>query len=191
MAAISRRCAEPRHTGWVSRGRLRIYLGVAAGVGTTYAMLDEALRRQNRGTLVVVGCVDTHGRAHTRERLVQLCDPARAPHELDVEAVLAQLPQVVLVDELAHHNPPGAARPSRWQDVEVLLDAGVDVISTLTVQHIGSLVDPVREIVGAVPSETVPDDFLMRARIRSSWSTSRRMPFGGESPTATCSARTN
>ncbi len=139
-----------------------MYLGAAAGVGTTCAMLDEAIRRQGRGTDVMIGCVRTHGRPFTEARLSQLgCDGA-PPDELDVDSVLAARPAVVLVDELARSNPPSAPRSRRWQDVDVLLDAGIDVITTVTVQHIGSLADPVRDIVGRAPEDTVPDEFLGR-----------------------------
>ena len=145
-----------------TRGRLRVYLGAAAGVGTTYAMLDEAIRRQDRGTTVTVGCVRTHGRRFTEERLARLTRGAGAPERLDVDAIVAARPDVALVDELAHRNPPGAAREHRWQDVEVLLDHGIDVITTLSVQHIDSLADTVREITGRVPDELVPDELLGR-----------------------------
>lgn len=141
---------------------MRVYLGAAAGVGTTYAMLDEGLRRRARGTVVHVGCVRTHGRVHTSERVDQLTGGRPAPDVLDVDAVLVAAPAVVLVDELAYRNPQGAARPFRWDDVELLLDAGIDVITTLTVQHIDSLADTVREIVGRVPDPLVPDEFLGR-----------------------------
>lgn len=141
---------------------MRVYLGAAAGVGTTYAMLDEALRRQARGTRVEIGCVDAHGRAHTAERLARLTGGTPSPAQLDVDAVVAARPDVVVVDELAHRNPPGSPREHRWQDVEVLLAHGIDVITTLTVQHIDSLADAVRDIVGRVPDELVPDEFLGR-----------------------------
>ncbi|MFN8024266.1 MAG: DUF4118 domain-containing protein [Acidimicrobiales bacterium] len=144
------------------RGRLRVYLGAAAGVGTTYAMLDEAIRREARGTSVMVGCVVTHGRRFTEERLARLTHGSSAPERLDVDAIVAARPDVVLVDELAHRNPAGAAREHRWQDVEVLLDHGIDVITTLSVQHIDSLADTVREITGRVPDELVPDELLGR-----------------------------
>ena len=142
-----------------------MYLGAAAGVGTTCAMLDEAIRRQGRGTDVMVGCVRTHGRPFTEDRLDRLGRLGSAgglSDELDVDAVLAAGPSVVLIDELARRNPPTAPRPHRWQDVDVLLDAGIDVITTVTVQQIGSLADPVRDIVGRAPEDTVPDEFLGR-----------------------------
>ncbi len=142
---------------------MRVYLGVAAGVGTTYAMLDEALRRQDRGTKVLVGCVHTHCRPVTKRLVGQLIGPLDAPEILDVDAVLVARPDVVLVDDLAYANPGNASRPHRWQDVEAILEAGIDVITTLTVQHIDSLSDPVREIVGRAPQDLVPDSFLGRA----------------------------
>ncbi len=139
-----------------------MYLGAAAGVGTTYAMLDEAVRRRGRGTDVMIGCVRTHGRSVILARLAQLGAESATSDELDVAAVLAARPGVVLVDELAHRNPASSAREHRWQDVDVLLDAGIDVITTITVQQIDSLADPVRDIVGRVPDELVPDEFLVR-----------------------------
>ena len=160
---MARGSASPRQTGAVKRGQLRVYLGVAAGVGTTCAMLDEAIRRRDRGTDVLVGCVVTHGRPLTDARLAQLTTPRSAPTNLDVEAVIAARPDVVLVDELAHDNHPGAPRRHRWQDVDTLLAAGIDVITTLTVQHIDSLQDPVRDITGARRPVTVPDHFLVSA----------------------------
>ncbi len=139
-----------------------MYLGAAAGVGTTYAMLDEALRRQSRGADVMIGCVLTHGRSVIEARLAQLGAPSACPLDLDVAAVLAARPSVVLVDQLAHRNPEASPRQHRWQDVDALLDAGIDVITTLTVQQIDSLADPVRDIVGRVPDALVPDEFLIR-----------------------------
>ncbi len=139
-----------------------MYLGAAAGVGTTYAMLDEALRRQSRGADVMIGCVLTHGRSVIEARLAQLGAPSACPLDLDVAAVLAARPSVVLVDQLAHRNPTESVREHRWQDVDALLDAGIDVITTLTVQQIDSLADPGREIVGRVPDALVPDEFLIR-----------------------------
>lgn len=149
------------HTGRVERaGIVRVYLGAAAGVGTTYAMLDEAYRRSERGTDVLVGCIDTHDRPRTIDRLRLLVgDVATVPAHLDVSAILARRPDVVLVDDLAGTDADGRAR---WRSVEVLTAAGIDVIATLTVQHIESLSDPVRTIVGHAPTSTVPDEFLSR-----------------------------
>ncbi|MBO0806783.1 MAG: sensor histidine kinase KdpD [Actinobacteria bacterium] len=147
------------------RGRLRIYLGAAAGVGKTYAMLGEGHRRAERGTDVVVGFVETHGRAHTAELLkgLEIVPRARLPYrgtffeEMDLDAVLARRPQVALVDELAHTSVPGARNPKRWQDVQELLAAGIDVISTVNIQHLESLNDVVERITGVTQRETVPD----------------------------------
>src|SRR6476620_5917724 len=159
----------------MGRGSLRIYLGAAPGVGKTVAMLDEAHRRLERGTDVVVGYVESHGRAHT-EALVeglevlprrQVTHREASLTELDVAAVLARRPQVVLVDELAHTNvgdgtdAPG--HPKRWQDVEQILDAGIDVISTVNIQHLESLNDVVFAITGVRQQETVPDEVVRRA----------------------------
>ena len=154
--------ATPHSGDARERGQLRVYLGAAAGVGTTFALLDEGIRRAARGTSVMVGCLHTHGRRVTTDRLRELTGSETAPEVLDVDRVLAQHPEVVLVDELAHRNPRGSAREHRWQDVEVLLDAGITVVTTLSVQHIDSLADTVRNILGRVPEDLVPDEFLGR-----------------------------
>ena len=154
-----------------TRGELRIYLGAAPGVGKTYAMLGEAHRRAERGTDVVVGLVETHGRAKTAELIEGLeVVPRRTASyrgveltELDVDAVLARAPQVVLVDELAHTNAPGSRHAKRWQDVEELLDAGITVLTTVNVQHLESLNDVVERITGVRQQETVPDEVVRRA----------------------------
>ncbi|MGN0064721.1 MAG: ATP-binding protein [Nocardioides sp.] len=153
------------------RGRLTVYLGMAPGVGKTYAMLDEAHRRVARGTDVVVGVVETHGRTKTEEHLAGLeVVPRRTlTHrgveftELDTEAVLARAPQVVLVDELAHTNVPGSPRERRADDVEILLAAGIDVITTVNIQHLESLNDTVEQITGVRQRETVPDPVVRDA----------------------------
>jgi two-component system sensor histidine kinase KdpD len=153
------------------RGELRIYLGAAPGVGKTFAMLGEAHRRRERGTDVVVGLVETHGRARTAELLAGLDEVPRrnVRHrgldlaEMDLDALLARRPEVAVVDELAHTNAPGSRNAKRWQDVEELLDAGVDVLSTLNVQHLESLNDVVRRITGVPQRETVPDAVVRRA----------------------------
>jgi two-component system, OmpR family, sensor histidine kinase KdpD len=150
------------------RGRLRLYLGAAPGVGKTYAMLAEAHRRIERGTDVVVGYVETHGRTHTAALLdgLEVLPRRTVRHrgadftELDVDAVLARRPRVVLVDELAHSVVPAG---KRWQDVETVLAAGIDVVSTVNVQHLESLNDVVREITGVPQRETVPDEVVRRA----------------------------
>lgn len=153
------------------RGSLRVYLGAAPGVGKTVAMLSEGVRRRGRGTDVVVGVVEDHGRAFTAAAAGDLPVIARraVSHrgieltEMDTDAVLARAPQVVLVDELAHTNAPGSARAKRWQDVQVLLDAGIDVITTVNVQHLESVNDVVAAITGVAQQETVPDELVRSA----------------------------
>jgi two-component system sensor histidine kinase KdpD len=152
----------------MSRGELRIYLGAAPGVGKTYAMLDEGFRRRGRGTDVVIGVVETHGRPHTIDQVRDLeVVPGRTitsggeqAEEMDVAAVLARRPDVALVDDLAHRNAPGGRNEKRWQDVEELLAAGISVISTVNVQHIESLNDVITGITGIEQRETVPDRVL-------------------------------
>src|SRR5215475_13427696 len=135
------------HAAPARRGQLRIYLGAAAGVGKTFAMLGEGHRRLSRGADVVVGFVETHGRRRTSEQMVGLEVMPRARisyrdtsfDEMDVDAVLARHPQIALVDELAHTNVPGSRNAKRWQDVDELLNAGIDVITTVNIQHLESL----------------------------------------------------
>ncbi|MFI6423907.1 DUF4118 domain-containing protein [Promicromonospora sp. NPDC050880] len=153
------------------RGRLTVYFGSAPGVGKTYAMLDEAQRRADRGTDVVVGLVETHGRAATVAKIgdLEMIPRRLVEHrgvtltELDVPAVLDRDPEVVLVDELAHTNAPGSPHPKRWQDVHDLLDAGIDVVTTVNVQHLESLNDDVEAITGVRQRETVPDQVVRDA----------------------------
>jgi len=155
----------------MARGQLRIYLGAAPGVGKTFAMLEEAHRRLGRGTDVVVGFVETHGRRHTAQMLDGLeVVPRRTMAyrgarftEMDVDAVLARNPQVAVVDELAHTNVPGSRNEKRWQDVHELLDAGITVLSTVNIQHLESLNDVVEQITGIVQRETVPDGVVRGA----------------------------
>ncbi|MEV7339187.1 sensor histidine kinase KdpD [Streptomyces sp. NPDC093544] len=155
----------------MGRGRLRIYLGAAPGVGKTYAMLSEAHRRVERGTDCVVAFVEHHRRARTEVMLHGLEQVPRKEleyrgtvfSEMDVDAVLARHPQVALVDELAHTNVPGSRNAKRWQDVEELLAAGVDVVSTVNIQHLESLGDVVESITGVRQRETVPDEVVRRA----------------------------
>ena len=155
----------------MARGRLRIYLGAAPGVGKTVAMLDEGRRRMARGTDVVVGLVETHGREHTAEMVegLELLPRARLEHrgasfeEMDLDGLLTRCPSVALVDELAHTNVPGSRHEKRWQDIDELLDAGIDVISTVNIQHLESLNDVVESITGVVQRETVPDEVVRRA----------------------------
>jgi two-component system sensor histidine kinase KdpD len=154
-----------------ARGRLRVYLGMAPGVGKTYRMLEEGHRRRARGTDLVVGFVEAHGRPRTLELLEGLEVVPRTQveyrgivvEEMDTQAVIARRPTVVLVDELAHTNVPGATREKRWQDVEVIRDAGIHVVSTLNVQHLESVADAVATITGAPVHERLPDDVLLRA----------------------------
>ncbi|MCW2522777.1 MAG: osmosensitive channel signal transduction histidine kinase [Frankiales bacterium] len=149
----------------VQRGRLRVYLGAAPGVGKTFRMLDEGHRRLARGTDVVVAFVETHGRPHTAEQLTGLPVVPRLRmryrdaefEEMDLAAVLDRHPELALVDELAHTNVPGSVYDKRWQAVQVLLEAGIDVISTVNVQHLESLNDVVEAITGVPQRETVPD----------------------------------
>ncbi|MCW2913087.1 MAG: histidine kinase [Actinomycetia bacterium] len=153
------------------RGRLRVYLGAAPGVGKTYAMLGEGRRRLDRGTDVVIGYLETHGRSRTAEMAEGLeVVPRRTMTyrgatftELDTDAVIARAPRVALVDELAHTNVPGSRYSKRWQDIEELLDAGIDVISTVNIQHLDSVNDVVQQITGVPQRETVPDEVVRRA----------------------------
>ena len=153
-------------------GHFRIYLGAAAGVGKTIAMLDEGHRRRDRGADVVVGIVESHGRPVTEARLADLeIVPRRVVEhrgamfeEMDLDAVLSRHPKVVLVDELAHTNVPGSGRhEKRWEDVLELLDAGIDVITTLNVQHLESIADAVERITDAQVRERVPDWIVRKA----------------------------
>ncbi|MFG2758978.1 ATP-binding protein [Streptomyces wuyuanensis] len=155
----------------MARGKLRIYLGAAPGVGKTYAMLSEAHRRVERGTDCAVGFVEHHDRPRTEVMLHGLEQIPRREleyrgavfTEMDVDGVLARRPAVALVDELAHSNVPGSRNTKRWQDVEELLAAGIDVISTVNIQHLESLGDVVESITGVRQRETVPDDVVRRA----------------------------
>ncbi len=153
------------------RGQLRIYLGAAPGVGKTYAMLGEGHRRAERGTDVVVGLVETHGRPRTAALVdgLEVVPRRTVDHrgvtmtEMDVDAVLARAPDVALVDELAHTNAPGSRNPKRWRDVEELLAAGITVLTTVNVQHLESLNDVVERITEVPQRETVPDEVVRRA----------------------------
>src|SRR6202453_3687200 len=163
--------ASSGSVGRPERGHLRIYLGSAAGVGKTYAMLGEGHRRAERGADVVVAFAEAHGRPQTSALLDGLETVPRARvsyrgatfEEMDLDAVLARHPQIALVDELAHTNVPGSRHEKRWQDVDELLDAGIDVISTVNVQHLESLNDVVQKITGVPQRETVPDAIVRAA----------------------------
>jgi len=154
-----------------SRGRLKLFFGAAAGVGKTYAMLEAARVLRADGTDVVVGCIETHGRAETEALLdgLEVLPPRIVAYrsttlkEFDLDAALARLPAVILVDELAHTNAAGSRHAKRWQDVLELLDAGITVYTTLNVQHVESLNDVVAKITGVIVRETIPDSVLERA----------------------------
>jgi two-component system sensor histidine kinase KdpD len=154
-----------------SRGRFKVFLGYAPGVGKTFSMLSEGIRRGQRGEDVVIGIVETHGRKATAELAAKL---ERVPtremdykgtlfHEMDVDAILARKPQVVLVDELAHTNIEGSRFAKRYEDVLLLLDAKIDVLSTINVQHVESLTPRIQSLTGITVRETVPDWVLDRA----------------------------
>ena len=160
--------AEAKRQG---RGRLKVYLGMAPGVGKTYEMLTAGKRRASEGVEVVVGVVETHGRKDTEALTEGLEVMARQPieyrgrqlMEFDIDGALTRRPKLLLVDEYAHSNAPGSRHPKRWQDVEELLAAGIDVWTTLNVQHLESLVDVVWKITGVRVRETVPDSALSAA----------------------------
>ena len=155
----------------MARGTLRIFLGAAPGVGKTYEMLEEAHRLAQRGTDVVVAFAMDHGRSETRALLdgLEIVPPRRLPYrgtefeEMDLDAVLARAPETAIVDEYAHSNIPGSRNPKRWQDVDALLEAGIDVLSTVNIQHLASLGDVVSAITDVRQAETVPDDVVRRA----------------------------
>ncbi len=164
------RLGDAREDLVVTRGQLRIYLGAAPGVGKTYAMLEEAHRRKQRGTDIVVGFVES-GRKKTEDLLEGLEIVSRKTltycgatfTEMDVDAVLTRRPTVTVVDELAHTNVPGSRNEKRWQDIHELLEAGITVLSTVNIQHLESLNDVVEQITGVVQRETVPDEVVRRA----------------------------
>ncbi|MGH7499774.1 MAG: sensor protein KdpD [Gemmatimonadales bacterium] len=168
MTHISGAGTEPSFADLVrtrDRGKLKVYIGSAAGVGKTYRMLTEAHALRGRGVDVVVGFVETHGRAETAAQVRDLeVVPRRrieyrgvVLEEMDVDAIVARRPQVVVVDELAHTNVPGSGRVKRWEDVVALLDEGISVISAVNVQHLESLNDVIQETLGVTVRETVPD----------------------------------
>jgi len=185
----------PNDNGAPRRGRLIVHLGYAAGVGKTMAMLGEGQRRHERGTDVVVGFVEDHGRAKTREAVgdLEVIPRVRIPYrgtlfeEMDTEAVIRRRPEVALVDELAHTNVPGARHQKRWQDVEELLEAGITVITTVNIQHLESVNDVVERITGVKQRETIPDAIVRAAdQIElvdlSPWGLRRRMAHGNIYP---------
>jgi two-component system, OmpR family, sensor histidine kinase KdpD len=153
------------------RGKHKIFIGMAPGVGKTYKMLEEAHQFKQEGIDVVVGLLETHGRRETADKAVGLEMVPRLAiakdgltlQEMDTEAILARSPQLVLVDELAHTNIPGSPREKRYQDVEILLESGIDVYSTVNVQHLESLNDLVARITGVIVRERIPDRILEEA----------------------------
>jgi two-component system sensor histidine kinase KdpD len=153
------------------RARLRVYIGAAPGVGKTYAMLQEAHALKTRGVDVVAGIVETYGRVDTDAQVRDLESVPRRRidyrgttlEEMDVDAIIARHPQVCLVDELAHTNMPGSRHPKRYQDVLDILDAGIDVLTAVNIQHLETLNDAVAKVTGVRVRETVPDTFLHRA----------------------------
>jgi two-component system sensor histidine kinase KdpD len=163
--------ARVREESGTGRGRLRIYIGMAPGVGKTYRMLEEGHRRKDRGTDLVVGFVEDHGRPNTSALLdgLEIVPRKRVDYrgvaigEMDTDAVIARHPTVALVDELAHTNAPGSPREKRWQDVEAIRDAGIHVISTMNVQHLESVADAVATITGGPVNERLPDWVLEAA----------------------------
>ncbi len=165
LAALQKEEARER------RGKLKIFFGMAAGVGKTYAMLEAAQRLRAEGVDIVVGLVETHGRAETQALLegLTILPKRRVEYrgaileEMDLDAILARRPDLVLVDELAHTNAPGSRHPKRYQDVLELLDAGIDVYTTVNVQHLESRADTVRQITGVAVRETVPDSIVETA----------------------------
>lgn len=156
------------HAQTEHRGKLKIFFGACAGVGKTFAMLQEAQRLRAQGLDILVGVVETHGRKETAALLAGLTvlPPRRIAHrarliqEFDLDAALARRPALILMDELAHSNAPGSRHPKRWQDVEELLEAGIDVLTTVNVQHLESLNDVVSGVTGVQVRETVPDPFF-------------------------------
>ena len=153
------------------RGRLKVFLGAAPGVGKTFEMLVQGRRRRLGGADVVVGLIETHGRAETQAQIADLPVLPRARleyrgqhlDEFDLDAALARHPQILLLDELAHTNAPGSRHPKRWQDVEELRTAGIEVWTTVNVQHLESLSEAVARITGVRVTETVPDRVLAEA----------------------------
>ena len=157
-----------QHTAAPHRGKLKVFFGACAGVGKTWAMLAEAQRLRAQGLDILIGVAETHGRKETAAMLEGLSTlpPRRLAHrgryvyEFDLDAALARRPALILVDELAHSNAPGSRHPKRWQDVDELLEAGIDVFTTVNVQHLESLNDVVSGITGVQVRETVPDPFF-------------------------------
>ncbi|MGC2241900.1 MAG: histidine kinase, partial [Acidimicrobiia bacterium] len=155
----------------MTRGKLKVFLGAAPGVGKTYAMLEEGNRLRSEGRDVVIGFVEPHERSETAAMIGGLeVIPRRVAEyrgatfeEMDLDTVMARLPDVALVDELAHTNVPGSRNAKRWMDVEELLEAGIDVLSTMNIQHLDSLNDVIHEITDVAQRETIPDEVVRNA----------------------------
>ena len=153
------------------RGKLKVFLGAAPGVGKTYAMLQAVREQAREGVDILIGVVETHGRQETLALLDKLANLPRTLHlhrqqrleEMDLDGLLARKPAIAVVDELAHSNAPGSRHEKRWQDVEELLGAGIDVYTTLNVQHLESLNDLVWQLTGVRVKETLPDQVLLEA----------------------------
>ncbi len=161
---------DTTYTRPVKRGKHKIFIGMAPGVGKTYKMLEEAHQLKGEGIDVVVGVLETHGRKETADKALglelipkQTSQDHLALQEMDTEAILTRSPQLVLIDELAHTNIPGSIREKRYQDVEIILAAGIDVYSTVNIQHIESLNDLVARITGVIVRERIPDRILEEA----------------------------
>jgi two-component system, OmpR family, sensor histidine kinase KdpD len=155
----------------IDRGKLKLYIGYAAGVGKTYKMLEDAQALINQGVDVVIGYFEPHGRQATIEKTagLEIIPRAKVPYrgsvfeEMDTDAILARGPQLCLVDEFAHTNVPGSSRTKRWEDIEILQDAGIDVLTTMNIQHLESLNDQVWQITGIHVRETIPDWVVQQA----------------------------
>ncbi|HHQ4597783.1 TPA: sensor histidine kinase, partial [Aeromonas veronii] len=153
------------------KGKLKVFLGAAPGVGKTYAMLQAVREQAKEGVDILIGVVETHGRQETLALLDKLAIMPRKIHmhrqqrleEMDLDGLLARKPAIAVVDELAHSNAPGSRHEKRWQDVEELLNAGIDVYTTLNVQHLESLNDLVWQLTGVRVKETLPDQVLLEA----------------------------
>jgi two-component system, OmpR family, sensor histidine kinase KdpD len=171
LSNLSNLSPDAIYTPQKKRGKHKIFIGMAPGVGKTYKMLEEAHQLKQEGIDVVVGLLETHGRKETADKALGLelipkqviAQDGLSLAEMDVAAILARSPQLVLVDELAHTNIPGSAREKRYQDVEILLEAGIDVYSTVNIQHLESLNDLVARITGVIVRERVPDRLLEKA----------------------------
>lgn len=164
-------CLSPQPMPDLRRGKHKIFIGMAPGVGKTYRMLEEAQQLKQEGIDVVIGLLETHGREETARKAIvleqvplkEIIWQGRSLREMDTDGILTRRPQLVLVDELAHTNIPGSEREKRYQDVEVILNAGIDVYATLNIQHLESLNDLVHKISGVVVRERVPDRILDEA----------------------------